>query len=226
MSEDICPPSVNDTDTQFKVLLCLTGSVACIKASELVSKLLTNKISVKTIATEHAKHFLDLTTFPVPVIEDADEWKSWSKRGDPVLHIDLRRWADLLLIAPLGANTMAKICTGICDNLVTCVARAWDLSKPLLFAPAMNTHMWDHPITREQVGRLTGWGYIYIPVVEKTLMCGDKGSGAMAEVDDIVQAVIDQRDSLEHSRQAVIDQRDSSGQSFQEKKRKLDNEEC
>ncbi|KAH3782122.1 hypothetical protein DPMN_160033 [Dreissena polymorpha] len=57
----------------------------------------------------------------------------------------------------------------------TCVARAWDLSKPLLFAPAMNTHMWDHPITREQVGRLTGWGYIYIPVVEKTLMCGDKG---------------------------------------------------
>lgn len=63
---------------------------------------------------------------------DEEEWHSWQKKGDPVLHIELRKWADILIIAPLSANTLAKIAQGLCDNCLTSVVRAWDFSKPLL----------------------------------------------------------------------------------------------
>ncbi|XP_033045220.1 phosphopantothenoylcysteine decarboxylase isoform X3 [Trachypithecus francoisi] len=98
----------------------------------------------------------------------------WKSRSDPVLHIDLRRWADLLLVAPLDANTLGKVASGICDNLLTCVIRAWDRSKPLLFCPAMNTAMWEHPITAQQVDQLKAFGYVEIPCVAKKLVCGDE----------------------------------------------------
>ncbi|XP_060230588.1 phosphopantothenoylcysteine decarboxylase isoform X5 [Meriones unguiculatus] len=113
----------------------------------------------------------------------------WKRRSDPVLHIDLRRWADLMLVAPLDANTLGKVASGICDNLLTCVIRAWDLSKPLLFCPAMNTAMWEHPLTARQVGQLKSFGYVEIPCVSKKLVCGDQGLGAMAEVETIVDKV-------------------------------------
>ena len=86
-----------------------------------------------------------------PVIHvDEDEWK-YEKVGDPVLHIELRKWADILLIAPMSANTLAKVAQGLSDNLVTCVARAWDVSKPFVVCPAMNTQMWVHPLTHQHV---------------------------------------------------------------------------
>ncbi|XP_033940479.1 phosphopantothenoylcysteine decarboxylase isoform X2 [Gymnodraco acuticeps] len=113
----------------------------------------------------------------------------WTQRSDPVLHIELRRWADLFVIAPLDANTLGKIANGICDNLLTCVVRAWDTSRPLLFCPAMNTAMWQHPITAQQVSRLTEFGYVEIPCIAKKLVCGDEGKGAMAEVSTIVSVV-------------------------------------
>lgn len=78
---------------------------------------------------------------------------------------------------------------GLCDNLLTCAVRAWDLAKPLLFCPAMNTKMYEHPSTSEHVGKLLSWGYHLIPVTEKVLVCGDKGVGAMAEICTIVDHV-------------------------------------
>ncbi|XP_032478834.1 phosphopantothenoylcysteine decarboxylase isoform X2 [Phocoena sinus] len=126
---------------------------------------------------------------PVTLYSDADEWEMWKCRSDPVLHIDLRRWADLMLVSPLDANTLGKVASGICDNLLTCVIRAWDRSKPLLFCPAMNTAMWEHPITEQQVGQLKAFGYVEIPCVAKKLVCGDQGLGAMAEVGTIVDKV-------------------------------------
>lgn len=82
---------------------------------------------------------------------DEDEWASWTKREDNVLHIELRRLSHLLLIAPLTANTMAKVSHGMCDNLLTSVFRCWDIknikSKPIIVAPAMNTMMYEHPFT-------------------------------------------------------------------------------
>ncbi|XP_018419042.1 PREDICTED: phosphopantothenoylcysteine decarboxylase isoform X3 [Nanorana parkeri] len=75
------------------------------------------------------------------------------------------------------------------DEWKTCVVRAWDITKPLLFCPAMNTAMWNHPITAQQIKSLLSFGYTEIPCIEKTLVCGDKGLGAMAEVDNIIDKV-------------------------------------
>lgn len=79
----------------------------------------------------------------------------------------------------------------MCDNLLTCTVRAWDSRKPLLFCPAMNTRMWEHPITTTQLATLRQWGYKEVPPISKTLMCGDTGVGAMAEVGDIVEKIKD-----------------------------------
>ncbi|XP_061917111.1 phosphopantothenoylcysteine decarboxylase [Entelurus aequoreus] len=176
----------------FCVLVGVTGSVAALKLPLLVSELLMLPgVNVRVVTTEHAQHFYNPEEVSVKVYSDKDEWEMWTQRSDPVLHIELRRWADLLVIAPLDANTLGKIASGICDNLLTCVVRAWDTSRPLLFCPAMNTAMWKHPITAQQVDRLKEFGYVEIPCIAKKLVCGDKGKGAMAEVSTII-AVIDQ----------------------------------
>ncbi|KAM6961209.1 phosphopantothenoylcysteine decarboxylase [Aplochiton taeniatus] len=175
---------------KFRVLVGVTGSVASLKLPTLVSQLLVLPgVDARVVTTEHAKHFYDLTEVAVKVYSDKDEWELWKKRSDPVLHIELRRWADLFLIAPLDANTLGKIASGICDNLLTSVVRAWDTSRPLIFCPAMNTAMWHHPITGRQVASLKEFGYVEIPCIAKKLVCGDEGKGAMAEVSTIIDVV-------------------------------------
>ncbi|RZC35314.1 phosphopantothenoylcysteine decarboxylase [Asbolus verrucosus] len=176
------------------VLVGCTGSVATIKLPLLVQNLLVLKPSetkIRVIATEHANHFFNEEDIPADaeIFNDSDEWAVWDKRGDPVLHIELSKWADIFVIAPLDANTLAKIANGLCDNLLTCTARAWDLSKPLIFCPAMNTKMYQHPLTAAQISTLISWGYQEVPVIEKTLICGDTGTGAMAEIDTIVAVI-------------------------------------
>ncbi|XP_069480632.1 phosphopantothenoylcysteine decarboxylase isoform X4 [Ambystoma mexicanum] len=181
------PPAM---PTTFRVLLGVTGSVAALKLPLLISGLQAFPgVEVRVVTTEHAKHFYSLQDILVPVYSDSDEWDMWKQRTDPVLHIELRRWADVMVVAPLDANTMAKLSTGICDNLLTCVIRAWDLKKPLLFCPAMNTYMWQHPVTEQQVELLKGFGYTEVPCIFKKLVCGDEGRGAMAEVATIVEKV-------------------------------------
>ncbi|KRT81246.1 hypothetical protein AMK59_4959 [Oryctes borbonicus] len=142
--------------------------------------------------TECSKHFCDIKELPteIKVYDDNNEWTMWQKRGDPVLHIELGKWADIFIIAPIDANSLAKIANGLCDNLLTCTARAWETSKPLILCPAMNTKMYNHPITDVHLNLLKSWGYHIIPVIEKTLMCGDTGVGAMADVKTIVDYLI------------------------------------
>ena len=98
-----------------------------------------------------------------------------------------------MLIAPLGANTMAKICNGICDNLLTQVTRAWHFENdkyPFIVAPAMNTMMYEHPITDLQLKYLQDTLKAKVlPTVLKKLMCGDEGYGAMIDVQTIVKEV-------------------------------------
>ena len=163
----------------MKVLLAATGSVAAIKTSQLIQKLESNGFTVKLIATQSALQFLD-DELEIPTHD------SWTKIGDNILHIDLRNWADLFLIAPLSANSLAKISNGLCDNLVTLVARAWDFKKPFLCCLAMNTLMYTHVLTAKQVSILSDFGVIFLDPISKTLACGEIGIGAMAEVDDIV----------------------------------------
>ena len=124
------------------------------------------------------------------------------------MHIDLRNWADLILIAPLSAHTLAKMAQGLCDDTLSCVFRAWDfghytaskrndnikgtlMGKPVLLAPAMNTAMWEHPLTSQHLQAVQSFGSV-VQVIEpqvKMLACGEEGNGALASVDVILEAV-------------------------------------
>lgn len=210
----------NEQTKKKNILLGISGSVASIKLQQLV-KQLTDILNVNIciIPTQNSLHFVpDFTQIfnkQLPLLADrleflksesgfsknmvfaftdADEWSSWNKRSDPVLHIELKKWADLMLVAPLDANTMAKFSNGQCDNLLTCIARAWDINqmrkRPIIVCPAMNTFMYNHPVTDKQLQILTEeYQYTLVNSVEKTLMCGDVGVGAMAEIDTIVDVV-------------------------------------
>jgi phosphopantothenoylcysteine decarboxylase len=212
-----------------QVLLGVTGSVAAIRTPELHAALRRAGHAVKIVATRSAEYFFDPAAIePIPggrnrevVYLDADEWpdrdagRRW-ERGDPVLHIELRKWADLLLIAPLDANTLAKLALGLSDNFLTCVYRAWDFARPIVLAPAMNTLMWENPITGRHLtaliadhnrGRFKGRAELgdpeelikrinefcpklhVVPPISKALACGDVGVGAMAEVPAVAAAV-------------------------------------
>ncbi|KAF0683423.1 Aste57867_24547 [Aphanomyces stellatus] len=184
-----------------RVLLAASGSVATVKIPELAMKLaevadvqvvLTKAASffMEKASTYNASAFAAFQALAIPIHHDDNEWSEWNAMGDAVLHIHLREWADVLCIAPLSANTMAKIAHGLCDNLLTCVVRAWSSNKPLLVAPAMNTQMYLHPATGKQLGMLREYGYTIIPPVCKTLACGEVGNGALAAVDTIAQAVL------------------------------------
>jgi phosphopantothenoylcysteine decarboxylase len=207
------------------VLLGVTGSVAAIRTPLLYEELKRTGHRVKVVATQASLYFFDPAILdpadparPARNREvtflDEDEWPGRSagglyQREDPVLHIELRRWAELLVIAPLDANTLAKLAQGLCDNCLTCVWRAWDPDRPVVLAPAMNTLMWEHPLTARHLRQLTGertpaglnqdelvtWINAHTPRLRvvspqsKRLACGDVGIGAMAEVGDIVLAV-------------------------------------
>ncbi|VDM78083.1 unnamed protein product [Strongylus vulgaris] len=156
---------------KFHLLIGVTGSVAVIKLEELIQKLYhscpENKLVIKVAATQSALSLIETQDFDIDevIYEDRDEWSMWRGRGDLVLHIELRKWADAMLLAPLDANSLAKIAMGLNDNLVTSIVcalllhfkfllkscdkkvRAWDPRKPLYFAPAMNTMMWENPLT-------------------------------------------------------------------------------
>lgn len=184
---------------RLHVLLAASGSVACIKLPELIKQLVSVEefsVEVRVMVTQNVSRFVShddlLEAGAAQVYADENEWQQW-ETASTVLHIDLRRWADLLLVAPLDANTLAKLAGGLCDNLVTCVARAWDLKRPVVFCPAMNTHMWTHPLTEKHVKCLESeLGYLQIPPVAKRLACGDIGVGAMASVSTILETTKEQ----------------------------------
>jgi phosphopantothenoylcysteine decarboxylase len=205
------------------ILLGVTGSVAAIHTVALFQELKQTGHAVKIVATSAALYFFDPAAIepvgggrnPDVVVLDADEWPRRPdgqryERGEPVLHIELRRWADVLLIAPLDANTLAKLACGLCDNCLTCVWRAWDRARPIVLAPAMNTLMWENPLTRRhlrvlaedagsrtvpstlELPQLMDWinaecpSLKVVPPIVKRLACEDVGVGAMAERGDIL----------------------------------------
>ena len=205
----------------MNVLLGATGSVAAIKTPALYEALRGAGHAVRVVATKAATYFFDPASLsstpdgardPAIVSLDEDEWPGQRyERADPVLHIELRRWADVFLIAPLDANTLAKLANGLADNCLTCVWRAWDTTRPVILAPAMNTLMWQHPLTARHLRRLAEDVGLAPPMLEeddlaewidanaprlriaapesRRLACGDVGVGAMASVERIVGVV-------------------------------------
>ncbi|XP_009627629.1 probable phosphopantothenoylcysteine decarboxylase [Nicotiana tomentosiformis] len=182
ITSEVEPIQVNNASRKPRILLAASGSVATIKFANLCH-CFSKWAEVKAVATKASLHFIDKVLFPKDVVlyTDDDEWSTWKKVGDGVLHIELRRWADIMVIAPLSANTLGKIAGGLCDNLLTCIVRAWDYDKPLFVAPAMNTFMWNNPFTERHLMIIDELGISLIPPVPKRLACGDYGNGAMAE---------------------------------------------
>lgn len=178
-----------------KILLGVTGSVAAVLTGKMI-RALKELGEVKVVFTESGYYFIKANEKArsefINVLDDQDiyrdssEWPPTYDVGDTVPHIMLRDWADVILAAPLSANTMAKICYGLCDNLLTSVVRAWDHNKPMIAAPAMNTKMWFNHPTQAHVREMTNQGWHIINPVEKELACGDKGMGAMAPIEDVV----------------------------------------
>jgi len=170
----------------MKVLLGVSGSVAAKLNEKLRDSLYKEGHELRTIYTQSSLHFTYKNLYDG--YEDEDEWKYYEKENR-VLHIDLVKWADVLVVAPCTANTLSKIHSGICDNLLTCCVRAWpEGKKKIILAPAMNTEMWMKPHIQNQYESLI-WRYDWIPPVSKTLFCGDTGIGAMASIEDIVKAI-------------------------------------
>nr|CCA25083.1 phosphopantothenoylcysteine decarboxylase putative [Albugo laibachii Nc14] len=195
-----------------RILLAASGSVATVKIPEIIVRL-HGFADVTVVLTQSTKFFfhraknynpsiwmqlLELTKFSTDVLtdkpavtihQDENEWESWNEVGDPVLHIELKDWADLILLAPLSANTLAKVAHGMADNLLTCITRAWPVTKPFLIAPAMNTDMWDHPFTSRQLRVLTEELHcVLISPVRKKLACGVFGNGGLAAADELISA--------------------------------------
>jgi hypothetical protein len=179
------------------ILLGITGSVAATLTVKLALAL--QQIGdVKIVFTKWGDWFItpedrsQLQEANIPYYRDEDEWSQNWKKDDPVLHIELRKWASCLVIAPLSANTLAKMANGLCDNLLTSVFRAWDHCRPVIVAPAMNTLMWqNHPTTAHINTLRRDFSIKVIPPISKTLACGDVGEGAMAQISDIVRATQD-----------------------------------
>ena len=178
-----------------RVLLGVTGSVAAIHTPDLAADLFRAGHEVKVVASRAARYFFDpaqvdaLGAADGPksriVWFDEDEWPGERyERGDPVLHIELRRWADVLLVAPCDAHTLARFALGLCDSCLTCVYRAWDRTRPVILAPAMNTLMWEHPATQRHLAQINEdlhAAFHLLAPISKRLACDDVGVGGMAE---------------------------------------------
>ena len=165
-----------------KIILGITGSIAAYKSIFLVRQLIKAGAEVRVIMTPAAKDFvtpLTLSTLSKNIVLiDLFEGDSWTN------HVMLGRWADVLLIAPLSCNTMAKMAHGICDNLL--LATYLSATCPVVVAPAMDEDMWQHAATKSNLKLIEAQGVVLLPVDKGELASGLHGEGRMAEPENII----------------------------------------
>ena len=172
----------------MNILLGVTGGIAAYKAADLCSGLVKNGHAVRVVMTENATRFVGPATFEgltgCPPMT--------STFGDAMAHIEWAKWADAAAVVPLTANTMAKLAMGLADDAVTTVFMAIPRTTPVLLAPAMNTEMWNHPVTERNRRWLEDLGrYVFADPIAKRLACGDTGIGGLQEVPDLLAAIQD-----------------------------------
>jgi phosphopantothenoylcysteine decarboxylase/phosphopantothenate--cysteine ligase len=169
------------------ILFILTGSIAGFKACEAVSQLVQRGHRVRTVATAAALRFTGAATLEgltgAPVLTDM------FAPGAALEHINLTRWADVVIVCPATANTLNRFAAGLADDLPGALFLAHDRAKPFLIAPAMNPAMWQHPATVAAVSRLRQWGVQFVEVGTGRTACGETGEGRLAEPAEIVAAV-------------------------------------
>ena len=165
-----------------KILLGISGSIAAYKSAILIRLLTKAGAEVKVVMTPASQQFIAPLTLSTlskhEVLSELSENNSWAN------HVMLGRWADLMLIAPLSCNTLAKMAHGQCDNLLMAVYLS--ATCPVVVAPAMDEDMWLHPSTKKNIRQIESYGNRVIPVESGELASGLKGEGRMAEPEHIL----------------------------------------
>src|ERR1017187_5784498 len=173
------------------IVLGVTGSIAAYKAAELASQLTKQGCEVHVVMTADALRFITEVPFKTlsrhPVITDLyDEIAGWQPT-----HIKLADEADLLLIAPATANTIAKLAQGLANDALSCVALALNPRAKVLIAPAMNGKMWLHPATQQNAATLKSRGVEFIGPEEGMLSCGYEGLGRLWPVEQVAERALE-----------------------------------
>ncbi len=180
------------------VLLGVTGGIACYKAAQLTSALVKLHCNVHVLMTEHAKEFIGPHTFETltgnRVVSDTFDRNYTHK----VEHVALADQADLVVIAPATANVLAKCANGLADDMLTTTVLACDCPK--LAVPAMNTRMYENPVTQDNLAKLRKFGWEVLEPASGLLACGVDGKGKMPEPEDIVEAILH---TLSHEKDMV-----------------------
>lgn len=171
--------------TKRRILLLMSGSIACAKATGLISSWVRQGHRVRVAGTASVSQFVGRATLEglsgEPVFDDT------FGQGQAMDHINWVQWADMIVVCPATSNVINKMTSGIADDALTTLWQAaWGRDLPLFVVPAMNTHMWDYPATRDSVQTLRDWGVHVLPTAQGMLACGEQGAGRMLEVDDIL----------------------------------------
>ena len=171
-----------------RIVLGLTGGIACFKAAELCRSLVKAGAQVQVVMTEAAAQFITPVTMQA-LSGQAVYTSQWDAReGNNMAHINLSREADAILVAPASADFMAKLIHGKADELLSLMCLARPLQKvPLILAPAMNREMWAHPATQRNVAQLKADGAHVLDVGQGDQACGETGDGRMLEAEEIVE---------------------------------------
>lgn len=175
-----------------KILVAVTGGIACYKSATLVSRLVQAGANVRVIMTESATRFVAPLTFQALSGQSVltGIWQT-DDRPDSQ-HVGLARWCDLMVIAPATADILARLANGLTDDLVSLTASALPRrprATPVLLAPSMNAQMWENPVTQRNVETIDKLlGYPFIGPGEGWQACRTSGSGRMAEPEDIFVA--------------------------------------
>lgn len=175
-------------ENQKTVVVGVTGGIAVYKALDVISRLRKADINVHVIMTESAMEFVTPLSFQslsqnMVVHHMFDEPKAWE-----IQHISLAKKADLMLIVPATANIIGKVANGIADDMLSTTIMA--TKAPVIFAPAMNTNMYNNPIVQENINKLKNYGYRFISPDSGRLACGDIGDGKLANSELIAEVAI------------------------------------
>ena len=170
------------------IILGITGSIAAYRGAELANLLTKSGYSVNVIMTAGARKFVTPLSFQTlthnKVYTDLFDESFY----EDVRHISLAQKADLALVAPASANCLGKLAAGLADDMLTTVVMALG-GKPVILCPAMNTAMYENPIVQENIKKLSGLNYKFVLPREARLACGDLGKGALADIQEIAEAV-------------------------------------
>lgn len=170
-----------------RIVVGVSGGIAAYKACDLVSRLSKKDYEVKVILTKHAEKFVSKLTFEALCHNYVETDLFDESNEDPIAHITLAKWADLMIIVPATANIIAKVTHGISDDLLSTTFLACNKHK--MICPAMNTQMYENPITQKNIQACKDLGYQILDPVVGHLACNDTGRGKMIEPADIVEAI-------------------------------------